>query len=95
LDAFGVHAIGGIIGAILTGLCADASMGGAGLSEGVSIGAQLFIQLKAVVFTVVYTAVVTFIILKVLDVVMGLRVTEEQETEGLDIALHDERGYTL
>jgi len=95
LDAFGVHAIGGIIGAILTGLCADASLGGAGLAEGVSIGGQLFTQAKAVVFTVVYTGVVTYVLLKILDALMGLRVTEEQESEGLDIALHDERGYTL
>lgn len=95
LDVFGVHAIGGIIGAILTGLCADASMGGAGLAEGVSIAAQLITQCKGVLFTIIYTSIVSFIILKVVDAVIGLRVTEEEETEGLDIAQHDERGYSL
>lgn len=95
LDVFGVHAIGGIIGAILTGLCADASMGGAGLAEGVSIGAQLVTQFKGVLFTVIYTAILSFIILKVVDVIVGLRVSEDEETEGLDIVLHDERGYNL
>jgi Amt family ammonium transporter len=95
LDVFGVHAIGGIIGAILTGLCADASMGGAGLAEGVSIGAQLVIQFKGVMFTIIYTGILSFIILKVVDIIIGLRVTDEEETEGLDIALHDERGYNL
>ena len=95
LDAFGVHAIGGIIGAILTGLCADASMGGVGLADGVSIGAQLVTQCKGVMVTIVYCGVMSFIILKVVDAVVGLRVTEDEETEGLDIALHDERGYSL
>jgi len=95
LDVFGVHAVGGIIGAILTGLCADASMGGVGLAEGVSIGAQLVIQFKGVMFTIIYTGILSFIILKVVDVIIGLRVTDEEETEGLDVALHDERGYNL
>ncbi len=95
LDVFGVHAVGGIAGAILTGLCADASLGGAGLAEGMTIGGQLWVQTKGVLFTVVYSGVLSFVILKIIDVVIGLRVTEEQETEGLDIALHDERGYNL
>lgn len=95
LDVFGVHAVGGIIGAILTGLCADASLGGKGLAEGVTVGAQLWIQTKGVLFTLVYTAILSYVILKIVDVVVGLRVTDEQETEGLDIALHDERGYNL
>ena len=95
LDAFGVHAVGGAIGAILTGLCADASMGGAGLADGVSIGAQLVTQCKGVLFTVVYTGIVSLILLKIVDAVIGLRVTEEQEVEGLDLTQHDERGYNL
>ncbi len=95
LDVFGVHAVGGIVGAILTGLFADASLGGAGLAEGMTIASQLWVQSKGVLFTIVYTAVLSFIILKVVDLVIGLRVTEEQETEGLDLALHDERGYIL
>jgi Amt family ammonium transporter len=95
LDAFGVHAVGGIIGAILTGLCADASMGGVGLAEGMDIAGQLWIQTKGVLFTLVYSGIGSFIILKIVDVVIGLRVTEEQETEGLDVSQHDERGYIL
>ncbi|HHW2039230.1 TPA: ammonium transporter [Pseudomonas aeruginosa] len=93
LDAFGVHAVGGIIGALLTGIFAAPSLGGFGSVE--DIGAQFFVQFKGVAFTVVYTAVVTFVILKVLDLVMGLRVTEEEEAVGLDLALHNERGYNL
>ena len=95
LDVFGVHAVGGIVGAILTGVCADLSFGGVGLAKGVTIGAQVVTQFKGVLFTIVYTAIASFIILKVLDVVIGLRVTEEEETEGLDISQHDERGYNL
>ncbi|MBG5185603.1 ammonium transporter [Pseudomonas aeruginosa] len=93
LDAFGVHAGGGIVGALLTGIFAAPSLGGFGSVE--DIGAQFFVQFKGVAFTVVYTAVVTFVILKVLDLVMGLRVTEEEEAVGLDLALHNERGYNL
>jgi Amt family ammonium transporter len=92
---FGVHAVGGILGAILTGLCVDKSLGGVGLAEGMTIGSQLWAQTKGALFTIVYSGVLSFLILKVIDVVIGLRVTEEQETEGLDIALHDERGYNL
>jgi Amt family ammonium transporter len=95
LDVFGVHAVGGIVGAILTGLCADVSMGGAGLAEGMTIGSQLWIQTKGVLFTLFYTGILSYVILKVVDMVIGLRVTDEQETEGLDLALHDERGYSL
>jgi Amt family ammonium transporter len=86
LDAFGVHAIGGIVGALLTGIFAVESIGGTAGSMG-----QLVIQAKSVGITIAYTAVMTYIILKVLDMIMGLRVTEEQEREGLDIALHGER----
>ncbi|MEK1908037.1 MAG: ammonium transporter [Pseudomonas sp.] len=93
LDAFGVHGIGGIVGALLTGVFAAPALGGFGAVE--DIGAQLFIQFKGVAFTVVYTGVVTFVILKVLDLVMGLRVTEESETVGLDLSEHNERGYNL
>ena len=95
LDAFGVHAIGGIIGALLTGVCVDASFGGAGLADGVTMGAQLGKQFIGVLTTIVYTGVVSFILLKILDMVIGLRVTDEQESQGLDLALHDERGYNL
>ncbi|WP_263143955.1 ammonium transporter [Pseudomonas sp. RIT-PI-AD] len=93
LDAFGVHGIGGIIGALLTGVFAAPALGGFGTVE--DIAAQVFIQFKGVAFTVIYTAIVTFVILKVLDLVMGLRVNDEEETVGLDLALHNERGYNL
>jgi Amt family ammonium transporter len=95
LDAFGVHAVGGVIGAILTGVFAAASLGGKGLAEGMTISSQVWVQTQGVLFTVVYTAIASFIILKVLDLVMGLRVNDEQETMGLDLAEHDERGYVL
>jgi len=96
LDAFGVHGIGGIIGALLTGVFCAPSLGGAGFADGISsIGAQVVAQGTGILATLVYTAVMSFIILKVLDLIIGLRVNEEEETEGLDIALHDERAYNL
>ena len=96
LDVFGIHAVGGIIGAILTGVLAATAFGGSGFGDGnETISAQVTSQFVGVAATVVYSGVVTFIILKILDVVMGLRVDEEQEVEGLDLALHDERGYIL
>jgi len=93
LDAFGVHAVGGIVGAMLTGVFVDASYGGAGLAKGVTMGHQLMVQATACGATIVYDAVVTFIILKVLDMVMGLRVSEEEELQGLDITQHHEQVY--
>ncbi|MBO3276159.1 ammonium transporter [Pseudomonas schmalbachii] len=93
LDAFGVHAIGGIVGALLTGVFAAPALGGFGAVE--DIGGQLFTQFKGVAFTIIYTGIVSFVILKVLDMVIGLRVTEEEETVGLDLSLHNERGYNL
>ena len=93
LDVFGVHAVGGIIGAILTGVFAT-SMDGLKIGE-VAMGAQVWIQIKGVFFTVVFVGVASYVILKIVDIIIGLRVNEEQETEGLDIALHDERGYNL
>lgn len=93
LDAFGVHGIGGIVGAILTGVFAAPALGGFGTVT--DIGAQVWIQAKGVGFTVIYTAIVTYVILKVLDLVMGLRVNEEEESVGLDLAQHNERGYNL
>ncbi len=95
LDCFGVHAIGGIIGAILTGVFVSKGLGGVGFGEGVTMGTQVGKQFIGVLATIVYTGIASFIILKIVDVIVGLRVTEEQETEGLDIALHDERGYNL
>ncbi|MCH7671862.1 MAG: ammonium transporter [Proteobacteria bacterium] len=93
LDVFGVHAIGGIIGAILTGVFTAEMFGGTGLADG--IAPQLWIQIKSVIFTVLYTGILSVAILKVLDMTMGLRVDEDEEQEGLDLSSHDERGYVL
>ena len=95
LDAFGVHAIGGIVGALLTGVFVDAALGGAGLAAGRTIVSQVAYQVLGVIATIIYCGVVSFVILKVLDRVMGLRVGDEQEEEGLDLSLHDEAGYNL
>ena len=96
LDVFGIHAVGGIIGAILTGVFAATALGGSGFGDGnETITAQVMSQFVGVAATIVYSGVASFVILKILDAVMGLRVDEEQEVEGLDLALHDERGYIL
>jgi Amt family ammonium transporter len=94
LDVFGVHAIGGIVGAILTGVFADPALGGAGL-EKASLAGQVWVQFLGVVFTVVYSGILSYVAFKIVDIIVGLRVSEEQESQGLDIALHDERGYNL
>jgi Amt family ammonium transporter len=96
LDVFGVHAVGGIIGAMLTGVFAAESLGGAGFGDGnTTINAQVTAQFIGVAATIIYTAVVSGVILKLIDLVIGLRVGEEEEAEGLDLALHDERGYII
>jgi Amt family ammonium transporter len=96
LDVFGVHCVGGIVGAILTGIFAFPSMGGVwSPAEGATIASQLWVQTKGVLFTLVYTGVLTVVILKIVDALVGLRVNSEQEEEGLDLSLHDERGYSL
>src|SRR5471032_376716 len=82
LDAFGVHGVGGILGALLTGIFAVKDIGGA--------DGSILLQAKGVLTTLVYSGVVSFILLKVIDMVMGLRVTEEEEREGLDVTLHGE-----
>ena len=93
LDVFGVHGVGGFVGAILTGVFAAEMFGGVGLANG--IGAQLGLQFVGAGATIVYSGVLTFIIAKGLDSVIGLRVTADEEGQGLDIALHDERGFSL
>ena len=95
LDAFGVHGVGGFVGAILTGVFVDAGLGGKGLAEGISMASQVRAQFIGAGATIVYCAVVSFILLKVIDAIVGLRVSEDQEEEGLDLALHDERAYNL
>jgi Amt family ammonium transporter len=96
LDVFGVHCIGGIVGAILTGVFCAEALGGSGFADGIgTIGAQLGAQTLGVVVTLIYSGGATFIILKIVDVVIGLRVNEEEEAMGLDLALHNETGYNL
>jgi Amt family ammonium transporter len=93
LDAFGVHGIGGIVGAMLTGVFVAKSMGGQGLADGMTMGSQIWTQFVGVAFTVIYCGVLSFIILLIVDALIGLRVTEEDEDRGLDISLHNEQGY--
>jgi len=95
LDVFGVHGVGGIIGALLTGVFVSAEFGGSGLAEGVSMGQQVAKQAMAVGVTLVWSAVVTVITLKIAGLFGGLRATPEEEQEGLDLALHGENGYNL
>ena len=94
LDVSPVHGVGGIVGTLLTGVFASAGLGGAGYAEGMTMGGQLFVQAVGVGAAIAWCGVATFVILKVLDAVQGLRVAEEQETEGLDLAQHGERGYS-
>ena len=93
LDVFPVHGIGGITGSLLTGVFAASSLGGIGLAEGVTIMHQVSIQALAIVVTIVWSAVFSFLILKVLDMWIGLRVTADEEVQGLDQVLHEETGY--
>ena len=96
LDVFGIHCVGGIVGALLTGVFCAATLGGTGFGDGnESIGSQVIAQAVGVLATLVYTFVMSFSVLVILDATMGLRVTGDQEEEGLDLALHDERGYML
>ncbi|MDT7928503.1 ammonium transporter [Tepidimonas sp.] len=92
LDVFGVHGVGGIVGALLTGVFAAPGLGGMG-AEDFSIASQLLIQAEGVVITMVWSSVVAFIAYKIVDMVIGLRVTEEEEREGLDITYHGESAY--
>jgi Amt family ammonium transporter len=91
-DVFGVHGVGGIVGAILTGVFAAPSLGGTQAAD-FSIASQLFIQTKSVLMTIVWSAVVAFIAYKIADMLVGLRVPEEEEREGLDITAHGESAY--
>lgn len=101
LDVFGVHGVGGILGALLTGVFAAPSLGGTGICDYVantcggwtSIGGQVWIQLQGVLVTVVWSGIVALIAFKIVDMVIGLRVAEEEEREGLDITSHGETAY--
>jgi ammonium transporter, Amt family len=92
LDVFGVHGLGGILGAILTGVFAAPSLGGTGADD-FSIGAQVLVQLEAVIITIVWSGVVALVAFLIAKVVVGLRVSEEEEREGLDITSHGETAY--
>ncbi|WP_312131627.1 ammonium transporter, partial [Diaphorobacter nitroreducens] len=94
-DVFGVHGVGGIVGAILTGVFAAQGLGGTGglTPDTFSMGAQVWVQVKSVLFTIVWSGVVSFIAYKVADLLVGLRVSEEAEREGLDITSHGETAY--
>jgi len=94
LDVFPVHGIGGIIGTLFAGVFVG-TLGGAGLAEGMTTGGQVWVQFIGVVATFIYCAVLSWVLLKIIDAVIGLRVTRDEETEGLDIVLHDETGYNI
>ena len=103
LDVFGVHCVGGIVGALGTGIFAAPSLGGSGIYDYVanaastdySIASQFMVQLTGVITTVVWSAVVSFVAFKIVDMIVGLRVSEEQEREGLDESQHGERAYHM
>jgi Amt family ammonium transporter len=101
LDVFGVHGLGGILGALLTGVFAAPSLGGTGVFDYVanavnpdySIAGQVWIQLQGVLVTIVWSGVVSFVAYKLVDMIVGLRVAEDEEREGLDISAHGESAY--
>ena len=95
LDVFPVHGVGGMLGTLLTAVFAASSLGGLGLPEGVSMGQQFGIQLTGVLATVAWCGIASYVLLKVIDVVIGLRVSEQDEIQGLDVVLHEESGYNL
>ncbi len=98
LDVFPVHGVGGILGTFLAGIFASDALGvfsGQGYAEGVTMGSQVGVQLLGIVATGLYTAAVTWVLLKLVGLVTPLRVSSDEETEGLDLVLHDERGYDI
>ncbi len=95
LDVFPVHGVGGFTGLLLTAVFSAAAFDGLGLPDGVTIGQQLVTQLIGAVATLVWSGVATLVILKLVNLVVPLRVSAEQENEGLDLVLHEERGYSL
>ncbi|MFM7533248.1 MAG: ammonium transporter [Rubrivivax sp.] len=101
LDVFGVHGVGGILGALLTGVFAAPSLGGTGICDYVAntcgqwggIGAQVWVQAQGIIYTVILSGVVAFVAFKIVDLTIGLRVAEDEEREGLDISSHGETAY--
>jgi len=95
LDVFPVHGVGGIIGTLLAGIFVASQYGGAGLADGMTIADQFGVQLTAVIAVIVWTAVTSYILLKIIDMICGLRVNDEIERNGLDISEHEEKGYNI
>ena len=95
LDVFAVHGVGGATGIILVSFLASDSLGGLGLAEGMTMGKQLWVQIVGLVATVLWSVVLTVVIVKVVQKTIGLRVSDDDETEGLDITAHGERGYNM
>ena len=94
LDVFGVHGVGGIVGAILTGLCA-VKLGGSGGNEGIEAAAQMWIQAKGVFVTIGWSAIVSIITFIIADKLVGARVSTDAENTGLDLSDHEEQGYDI
>ncbi len=95
LDVFPVHGVGGMLGILLTAVFVNANLGGMGLPEGATVASQLGVQFIGMVATVIWCGVVTFVLLKLINLFLPLRVTPDEETEGLDLVMHDERGYEI
>jgi Amt family ammonium transporter len=95
LDVFPVHGVGGTLGTALTGVFAATALGGVGYPEGQTMGGQVLVQLAGIAATALWSGVITYVLLKVTDAVVGMRVTSEEETEGLDQVLHNEKGYNF
>ena len=95
LDVFPVHGVGGMIGLLLTAVFSAAALDGLGLDDGVSIMGQLVTQVLGIVATIIWCGIVSYVLLKVVNGIAPLRVSEDEETEGLDLVLHEERGYNL
>ena len=93
LDVFGVHGVGGILGALLTGVFTSPSLGGTGKAD-FSIASQFLVQAEAVLITIAWSGIVALVAFKVVDMVVGLRVPEDEEREGLDITSHGETAYS-
>jgi Amt family ammonium transporter len=92
LDVFGIHGIGGIIGAVLTGVFSAAAFGGV-KGDGYAMGAQLWVQIEGVAITILWSGVVSFIAFKLVDLIIGLRVDSDTERQGLDLTSHGEQAY--
>jgi ammonium transporter, Amt family len=95
LDVFPVHGVGGILGTLLTGVFVSAAFGGIGYPEAVSMGGQVVTQLVGIGVIGLWSGILTWVLLKLVDALSGLRVAGDEETEGLDTVLHNEKGYNL